>query len=671
MSEADVRSGPAPGRWLTNSDSVPAWLRGLRRWRAGEPIPVLGVDGERRDVFDRLHRPRPLLPVAGIAHPAGADVRTGDVLVSIGDALGPLGTALAEVLSCSHVVVPHADHPVLASTVAGLDGEACLTLLGTSSSFTTSTIIRTHRLCGASGDVPWRSWGILTGRNDRELSWTVAKALAFPWRRDPAHSVVLIDTIFTGVPGRDAGGDSGPYRIDLSGLERSHVGLLGITAHGREDSISLTDATLCGATKAKRFGPSDWRLPACADQGVCYRKEAPADSLLRVGSLTTDVVVLNTCMSIRLTEGLFTDEALLAHGLAEGTSVALIGFPTFVNGSRNVVETVVETVATGRRLGEAARAANRELAEHGLDDPFLTLIGPPWLTMGTPLPDGECSEPQASGPQSPAADLPATFARIERRLAWTGRSVELLDDLHLAGFRFPRQSNMMAAVRAQGTNVVANLGGTVRAGRAKSIEHRIDTLDSLIAGVERELADSLFERGTRSWRALDQLWGSALVPRSDPTWRGTCANCGEETLRQVARHPLIRRIERELLSCARCGPVLDRRIGGRVAAVAVEAPERWQRGQDVRVEITVSVTDLPDASAGDAVATLSVFADNSDVLGVTCGRPRRQEVGISGQSVFEFTERVGPVGQSHQHFLRACVVYGGDLALATRPFWIR
>ncbi|WP_250032505.1 hypothetical protein [Paractinoplanes maris] len=628
------------------------------------------------------------------------------VLTLAGSAVDKHGPAIAAAVGATHIsVLAWAD--VAAALGRQATGEIHAGFVAVTADLEESQIdgIR-EDLRMLADDGPSVHAGFLVGPDLAAVSWLVAKALAWPWRRGERCEVLSVHSAASS--SRVSGGDvvlksDATFERLAPQLLGGHVGLLSLMAHGRDDVIHLQDTVLCANHVGKLVTTAPPNVPTCAFTGRCCRDDVDFDRILAADRVRADVVFTNSCMGLRVRDGMFPEPYLLAHGFARGAVAGYIGCSSLVSGREKVNLLTRRAMESGLSLGQTVSLLNDHLGYEGSDIPAFGLVGAPWLAwapIDVPAltfadPRGLQSDAAAAGRDTlvleggrgdlffvssrtaPLADRmtalpPRTLtdrAEVDSLALRAGAAIENLGDLPLIGLRTARQGNLLVQLRDQIASTARALSEALEGSQPERARKRLASLRTAVARAEEDVATSLFERGTTSSFEFEDLWCEILNQRSEGTVDRTCPRCDRALKRLSAEHPLFRRLRRQSLVCPQCTLVEDLDPRGDVVKLELITAPYWVRGTEQRVTLRISVDEQVDRPVTGYAA---IFAKNSAKYGVGVPPPERLELTPGSVTELSVTAQVlDRAGRYHQDFLKGFVVSKGTVSFASCPIWYR
>ncbi|MFE2109846.1 hypothetical protein ACFXAF_28830 [Kitasatospora sp. NPDC059463] len=633
-------------------ERLPDYLEALRD---PDRIPLLGT------AADRLGELRDLSP----GRPAGAPpAPAGGVLVLVppGSAAAPVGAALAARVGGAFVAGP----PGAVSAVAGAPEHVVLAALADELSLelVLETLDATAALRRAGRGTA--ALGVLLGRDLDELSWLVAKGLGCALREPPARSQLCIAPWGGREPAEPSGtrwvvGEDVRAGVVAPLLAERHR-LVSFATAGREHALVLRDTVVCGAGTGPAGPVPPAGAPGCAFSGQCFRAGVSAADVIPARGIRADAVLANSCMAWRPGHGLVAADYQLTNAFLGGIAAAFIGAVHQMVPDVRLNRLAHRAAAAGATVGQLGVLLNRQAA--GREVPHHLLLGLPWVA---PFPEAgpvglDRLLPLLAEPEQDGGD---GGDGVRARLRQAGRAVRGLRDLPLTGF-----------LPAAGVDELdARLGAVVagfRRGTASGAEGAADgapveELLALVADAEFDVALDLFDFAQVSESPPNEVWEDILETTAVPGG-GPCPYCGGPTAVVTGRHPAHPRIEREVLACHRCGPVLDLPAGSPIRMITIDCPAVWPRPGTVDVELVI--TTAPGAEIRTAVAL--VQAARAGAHGLTGPEPQRLRLRPGGPTRLRAGIEVAEHAFAHhEHMLRGFVVADGQVHCAARPVAVR
>ncbi|MGW7362020.1 hypothetical protein ACWGI8_01000 [Streptomyces sp. NPDC054841] len=700
----------APFTFHTRTD---AYLAALRNHRPGTPVPVLGEPGPAHQAVIELSRPQPqrAAPDPGeilVVWPAGS--KAAELAAALAEAVQGRGRELArpEDIGATSGTARH----VLVVSLADEMDERSLTRMHDS--------LWEHRSAGEGGHL-----GMVVGADLEQLSWIVAKGLALPHRITPTEQHLRVWPAVQRISKRYGTGtwvlqDDAKAEVVRPLLLDTHTAAVSLVAHGRDDVIHLNDTVICpiGAHTIDPGSPSASHAPVCAFTGRCYRPEVANENIILSGGIAADVLFANSCMGMRVNEGLYPQEYLMPHGFVRGTAAAYLATGQVINGLLKVNDIFHTACGTGRTLGEAATLINDHLRYERVDLPYYTLLGLPWLTVAEGGAEGGAEpgaqwgefllaqgEPgvEGGGVRAAAVALAAeestgssahvlyvsgrgaavlgdeapegldlsAVPHLKQTLQAMGRAMTNLEDVAFTGLKYSRQGNMLVNVRDQVASLSQALHGAALMGDIKRIRRRIGAITTGVERAELTLAEALFERGVHSFQHYNDVWGETLELHSPELSDEECPYCARLLVRQGATHPIIGRIGRDAQVCPRCGMIRDADARTPVAGMVVDTPEIWRCGETQDIALRFRLAPVAGEGAGPDKVAVGIFMANAAKNGMDFPSPRFVELGADGTGELRVSVEVPEGARMHQEYVRGLVVAEGTISFVTRPVWVR
>jgi hypothetical protein len=222
------------------------------------------------------------------------------------------------------------------------------------------TYMRLEAIAGSSAAI-----GILTARSATTMSRRVALA-AFGTQAPPTPVAIL---------------DPALDHTDRYAEQR--VEALCMAVHGNSIDLDLPGGILCGRG---RQAASAMEYP-CSYRNGCRRNPEGKATMLDVATLNADVLFVESCNAVALTDGLFTEDASIALNAMDQPVTSLIATYKLIRSSEGVLPIMAAgLLEAGFRLGEVASTINRVQAAVVGDCPSFVLLGDPCTRLNRPTP---------------------------------------------------------------------------------------------------------------------------------------------------------------------------------------------------------------------------------------------------------------------------------------------
>src|SRR5262249_1065121 len=154
-------------------------------------------------------------------------------------------------------------------------------------------------------------------------------------RHRAAASALVLRIVTRPAVGRGGaqGGGPGTARLDdVSGLSAraareavtGHDDLVTIRAHGRECGLLLRDGMICGRAQGMTGPPASGPLAACEQGQGCFRNGWHGPRIVGIGELGGQVVLVDSCRALRVSDGEFGPSVSLALAALDGSAVAFV-----------------------------------------------------------------------------------------------------------------------------------------------------------------------------------------------------------------------------------------------------------------------------------------------------------------------------------------------------------
>jgi hypothetical protein len=680
------------------------YLAALRSYRPGGEVPVLGAPGEEQEAVAALTctervRPADVYDEVVVAWSAGS--RAAAVARALAVSVGGRAKELADPRELG---ASSGDARYVA--VVGLAEE-----IDERSLMFMHDSLWEHRSTGQGGHL-----GVLVGADLEDLSWLIAKGLALAHRAVPDEEHLRLwpavqQTALRCGSGRWVLLDEAVASTVRPLVLDTHTSVVSVLAHGRDDVLHLNDTVICpiGPVVIDPDDPAASHAPVCAFTGQCYRPEVRGQDIIRSGRIRADAVFANSCMGMRISQGLYPTDYLLPNGFIRGIAAAYLSTGQVINGLLKLNDIFHTACGSGRSVGEAATLINDHLRYERVDLPYYTLVGLPWLTVAMHQLDeeawrsyllarGECHEggsvraaavvlaaEEATGasahvlyasPRSEAVlggavtehlDL-ATVPALKVALQTIGRSMTNLDDVPFTGLKYSRQGNMLVNVREQVAALARSLNVAALRGDAGKIGRKIKAIATGVERAELALAEAVFERGVQSFQHYNDVWGETLEMHPPVLTDEECPYCSRLLVQQRATHPVITRIARDARVCPRCGMIRDTDASSPIEQMLVETPELWNCGQTAAIGLRLR---LRDGDARPSKVAVGVFMANAAKNGMSFPPPRIVPIGADGGARADVELLVPDEARMHQEYIRGLVVAEGTISFVTRPVWVR
>lgn len=581
------------------------------------------------------------------------------VVVPLGSAAAPVGAALAERVGGRFLAggprevragAAEAEHVVLAGLADELSLELVLATLAA-----TAALRREGRGTAALG--------VLLGRDAAELSWLIAKGLGCALREPPAHPQLCVapwgGREQADPPGtRWVVGDDARAEVIAPLLSERH-GLVSFATAGREHGLILRDTVVCGADPDPA-GPAvpSAGAPGCTFSGQCFRAGVASADVLLARDIRADAVFANSCMAWRPGHGLVAADHQLTNAFRNGIAAAFIGAVHQMVPDVRLNRLAHRAAAAGATVGQLCVLLNQQAA--GREVPHHLLLGLPWVA---PVPAVGPVGLDRLAPLLAGAE-PGGENGVRARLRQAGRAIQGLRDLPLAGFL---PVGGLADLDTRVGEVVAGLRRDPSGAGTAADGAPVERLLELVADAEFDVALDLHDFAQVSESPPSEVWEDILETTAVPG-SGHCPYCGGPTAVVTGRHPAHPRLEREVLACHRCGPVLDLPAGSPIRMITIDCPEVWPRPGTVAVELTVTAAE--DAECGTAAVVVQVAkAAAHGLIG-----PEPQRVRLRPGSQARLRVEVTITEQAfahHEHVVRGFVVAAGQVHCAARPVAVR
>lgn len=528
----------------------------------------------------------------------------------------------------------------LDEVVAAVGGapEAAAVVVGFAHRFTVAAVTRLTSTAG-------RPLGVLCGRDEAALSFTVAKALLAPL--DAAAGTRLFDA-----PSHRVADNPHLPADELLRDLRTPSRVAVLRSHGEGGHAKYAGVVVCGLLNAAEF-------PDAADAGcrreprACKRAESTGAEVVFGDEITATVVCFLCCNGFNIAEELYPSPVSMALAMSEGNAGAVIAPTRPLVMPDTLLAALHAELERGAGLGEVVATLNRLGARLGQRDAFV-LLGDPCQTVAT-----------AGGQPAGALDEePTELAKLRPwlvavlRHAERGRRVVRSLRSWLAG----RADDLVAdpARRLDDMERLAlyalKWAETEPTGSALHRLRRTTTMIRLgVARWDEAMARILLEvRDTAD--AFDLGHYDQLLSRIEDG--GPCARCGTPTEAQLfgAGEPVEQ--HRTAVLCRVCGPVREWGASG-PSLVVRDSPAAVRGGDEVRIGVELAFPPATPRVVAGTRLRLRLFDKAADRCVYDETRVVPAEDGRS-EFTFDVPEALG----MDLHSVRLVAVSGFDVAYA-------
>lgn len=411
--------------------------------------------------------------------------------------------------------------------------------------------------------------------------------------------------------------------------------LVTIRAHGRECGLLLRDGMICGRARGAAGPPTSdppasGPLAACEQGQGCFRNGWRGSRIVGIGELGGQVVLVDSCRALRVSDGEFGPSVSLALAALDGPAVAFIASTWLRSQERDVGGLIEERLRAGDPLAVAVAAANATLGEEAESFGPLAVLGDGGLRLAPPqkapprpaAAPSPAPSPGPSGPASPMSDLAASCAL------------------------FRSSAGLRAAVARWPGGDPASYSGVSA------------------AGLQRRLVTELLAEIAADVYSFQEAWPRPLTLVGEAPAR--CRACGSAAaVGYQFKTPAVGARTLVMEVCPRCTEQREGLSGDRFDW-HVEGPDTVHRGTQFTHRLVLrSLAAMPlHGCAGAAVRNASFHqVAVPSVAGVRLAPGTRAELPFS----FRFPEE-GPV--SDYHYLKFPVCLNGQVTVLTRPIYL-
>lgn len=470
-----------------------------------------------------------------------------------------------------------------------------------------------------------------------------------------AASALVLRTVTR--PGGGLGGGPATARLDaVSGLSAraareavtDHDDLVTIRAHGRECGLLLRDGMICGRAQGTTGPPASGPpasgpLAACEQGQGCFRNGWHGSRIIGIGELGGQVVLVDSCRALRVSDGEFGPSVSLALAALDGSAVAFVASTWLRSQERDVSGLIDERLRAGDPLALAVAAANATLSEEAEAFGPLVVLGDGGLRLTPPR---TAPDTGSSGTRLSDTGRSATAARAapvaDRRAA-----ADTMSDLAASCALFRSSAGLRAAVARWPGGDAASYGGVSA------------------AGLQRRLVTELLAEIAADVYSFQEAWPRPLTLVGEAPAR--CRACGSQAAvgyqfetPEAGGRTLVMEV------CPRC---TEQREGfaGDSFDWHVEGPDTVHRGAPFTHRLVLrSRTAIPLHGCAGATVRNASFHQVSvpPAAGLRLAPGDRAALPFS----FRFPEE-GPV--SDYHYLKFPLSLNGQVTVLTHPLYLQ
>lgn len=522
--------------------------------------------------------------------------------------------------------------------------ESYLVLIAAADLLTVAVLARLSAVSGSAG----KFLGVLSGRGEPGLSFSVAKALLRP--REGLTGIERFDA----PDHRDrANLDRLPPELAAALTKPALVKLL--RAHGEGSHAKLPGVVVCGLLDAAEF--TDYPDAGCRRHPRhCKRADKARSTVLFADELATPVVAFVCCNGFNVAGELYPSPVSMALSFAEGSASALIAPVRPLIAPDDMIEVLHHGLASGTRLGPLVQHLNLLSTQIGQRDPFI-LHGDPHLSLpAQPLP--------------PAPGVPDT-AVVTEMLDWLVRTLRSADRAR----RVMRSANAWLGEHAeqQLARLSTTMNDTERLllhslkgaeagpsdGTLRRLQRTVPLIRMRIARWDQEMT-RLMLGGREVFDAYDL--GHYDQSLAEVRTGSPCLRCGTPTEIHVYGKGESAQDQRLAGSCWVCGPISEHRQDG-LAIRITESTRAGRSGESFVLHAEVGVPAAQPPPAG----SIHLFLRFYDKANGGCSYEEARLIPAEQQTVeFRFPLPAGLGADLHS--IRLSAAAGFDIAYARTRF---
>lgn len=522
--------------------------------------------------------------------------------------------------------------------------ENYVVLIAAANLLTVADLARLSAVSGSAG----KSLGVLSGRGEPELSFSVAKALL-----RPKASLTGIE-LFDAPDHRDAE-NLGRLPPELAAALTSPALAKILRAHGEGGHAKLPGVVVCGLLDAAEF--TDYPDAGCRRHPRnCKRADKVRSAVLFADELAAPVVAFVCCNGFNVAGELYPSPVSMALSFAEGWTSALIAPVRPLFAPDDMIEVLHHGLATGIRLGPLVQHLNTLSTRIGQRDPFI-LHGDPYMSL-----PAQPAPPAPGTPQETAVNEMLDWLVRALRNADRARRVVRSADAWLGGQAQQQLARLCTTLNDTERLLLHSLKGAEAGPSAESLRRLRRTLPLIrmrIARWDREMTRLMLE-GREVFDAYDL--GHYDQALAEVRTGSPCLRCATPTEIYVYGRGEGAEDQRLAESCWVCGPISEHRQDG-LALRVTESTRAGRSGQSfiLRAEVAVPAAQpLP-------VGSIHLFLRFYDKANGGCSYEEARLISAEKQTV-EFCVPL-PLGLGVDlHSIRLSAATGFDIAYARTRF---
>jgi hypothetical protein len=522
--------------------------------------------------------------------------------------------------------------------------------------------------------------GILTARDLPAMSELVARIITLRGRKAPLRNL----TVFWGDP-NDPGGQTedrmwgmGATRSALRERLEQRLDLLSFVTAGRGCSAIVSDGLICGQRADGRgwmAGHSERRPTSCQRGRGCYRFGWGKERMLYGHELNADIVLVNACRALHVSDGQFSPDVSLALSVLEGSAIAFIS--SIYKGSRapQLPFVLRDLLSGGVSLGVAAARLNEEIAADSSRYGRLCLVGDAGLALMEPAGPAQSNESQAE--TWPVRAQSSSAERMIGKLA-------LLDAVRpvTLNSEYPKDESYSATmsralIRYVNTTVLVDYDvNDVEISSIREVVRLVNRTDfgepgsesrrraaELLNCVQRRLVQSQVEKARSTYFHFEeQLPGDFQISAGPDV---SCHNCGRPGITNRITYPRTRLAELIVHLCSLCSEVFE---GSPMAdcGFSLVGPESVRVDEQFAIEF-----ELTNQGACDMHVVVGGVLRRETFFQATLCRTDEAVIGPGARFSMRIHGTVpsgGPAGDLHT--VKVFCMIDGQLSLLSKPVWI-
>lgn len=507
----------------------------------------------------------------------------------------------------------------------------------------------------------------------------------------------------------------------LSSTLKERLRSFNIISHGRDDSVVVADALLCGRFSGDLPPLTAGRVPQCAHNHQCFRSGV---QLIQVKDIDSQVVFLNSCLPFKLREGNFNQDYLLSHSLLRGKAAALIASP-FIKEAQ-IYENMLfqHLLDTGKSLGEVTSLLNKTLLHNEVDFPQHFLHGDPKIRFKTKhspaskviwdgtgvlrvngqeqrfmmieLPDSCFAEKVKNHllqltivlkkkkttyyniirvknksiiyvyAMDDLGDFSISFVPFVQEEKRTWKRLRALQTLTNLNINIPKLNSVIKEITSTLKHMSRLIGpATNEVMAAQKLHQRRKTVQELLTKCDRMLIEHVLEEIERKViHFSDTYRDGTSTPYMYDQYKD-CPYCAQKCLRLRFDHKIFESMERQILMCPVCGVVLDSPV--QPIEITIDSSHEVKRGEPTNVQ--VKIENLGEECFAGFVGLRVIDGQRHGVAISPDVVPISIEPCSKLSCSFDVT--VGRQATQHQHWFSSFIILDSEVYNARKNIWIK